>query len=159
MQIAILAVGRMKAGPERDLSARYFERLAKAGPALGLEFAGLREIPESRATSVQARRAEESARLLSLAPETTLCLLDEHGRDRTSLELAEWIATRRDGGTRSLAFAIGGADGHDAALREKAELVLSFGRQTWPHQLVRIMLAEQLYRVATILSGHPYHRA
>lgn len=159
MQIAILAVGRMKSGPERDLSARYLERFGKIGPALGLEFAGLREIPESRASSAAARRAEEAAKLVSLAGNSTLCLLDERGKDRTSLEWAEWIAHRRDGGTRALGFVIGGADGLDPALRDKAELSFSFGRQTWPHQLVRIMLGEQLYRVATILSGHPYHRA
>lgn len=158
MHIAIHAVGRMKAGPERDLAARYLDRFAKVGPPLGLDYDGLREIPESRAASALERRADEAARLSANLGSGLLVLLDETGRDMGSDDLAGWIGARRDAGARLMTLAIGGADGHDAALRQRADLSLSFGRQTWPHQLVRIMLAEQLYRTATILSGHPYHR-
>ena len=85
--------------------------------------------------------------------------LDERGKSLSSEDFANRIAALRDGGRRSAVIAIGGPDGHDAGLRVAAELVLSFGAQTWPHQMVRIMLAEQLYRATTILAGHPYHRA
>ncbi|MFU0507722.1 23S rRNA (pseudouridine(1915)-N(3))-methyltransferase RlmH [Pseudaminobacter sp. NGMCC 1.201702] len=160
MKITIYAVGRMKSGPEKELAERYCERFAKSGPAIGLEFAGVVEAAESRARDADERRREEGKRLQGqLAPGTALILLDGRGRNISSEDLAARIGVLRDGGQRSLVLAIGGADGHDADLRSAADLVISFGAATWPHQLVRIMLAEQLYRAATILSGHPYHRA
>lgn len=160
MKIAVHAVGRMKAGPEKELADRYFDRFAKSGPAIGLEFSGISELPESRAQGVAERRREESQKLQAqLAPGAVFFLLDERGKNLSSEGFAEKIAGFRDGGQRNLAIAIGGPDGHDPALHTAAALVLSFGALTWPHQLVRIMLAEQLYRAATILSGHPYHRA
>jgi 23S rRNA (pseudouridine1915-N3)-methyltransferase len=160
MKISVFAVGRMKAGPEKELADRYFERFAKSGPAIGLEFSGIAETPESRAQSAAERKREEADRLKQhLASGAALILLDERGKNIASEDFANRIATLRDGGRRSLVIAIGGADGHDPSLRDAAELVLSFGAQTWPHQMVRIMLGEQLYRAATILSGHPYHRA
>ena len=160
MKIAVHAVGRMKAGPEKELADRYFDRFAKSGPAIGLEFSGISELPESRAQGAAERRREESQKLQAqLAPGAVLFLLDERGKNMSSEAFAEKIAGFRDGGLRNLAIAIGGADGHDPAVQQAATLVLSFGALTWPHQLVRIMLAEQLYRAATILSGHPYHRA
>lgn len=160
MKIAVHAVGRMKAGPEKELADRYFDRFAKSGPAIGLEFSGISELPESRAQGAAERRREESQKLQAqLAPGAVLFLLDERGKNMSSEAFAEKIAGFRDGGQRNLAIAIGGADGHDPSLQQAATLVLSFGALTWPHQLVRIMLAEQLYRAATILSGHPYHRA
>jgi 23S rRNA (pseudouridine1915-N3)-methyltransferase len=160
MRVAIHAVGRMKAGPERELADRYFDRFAKAGPTLGLEFAGVTETPESSAQSSEERRRQESARLnAALIEGSALVLLDERGQNITSADLASRLAALRDQGRRNLVIAIGGPDGHDTALRERADFVLSFGAATWPHRLVRIMLAEQLYRAATILSGHPYHRA
>jgi 23S rRNA (pseudouridine1915-N3)-methyltransferase len=160
MKISIYAVGRMKSGPEKELAERYCERFAKSGPAIGLEFAGVVEAAESRARDADERRREEGKRLQGqLAPGTALILLDERGRNISSEDLAARIGVLRDGGQRSLVLAIGGADGHDAGLRSAADLVISFGAATWPHQLVRIMLAEQLYRAVTILSGHPYHRA
>jgi 23S rRNA (pseudouridine1915-N3)-methyltransferase len=159
MKIAVHAVGRMKAGPEKELADRYFDRFAKSGPAIGLEFLGIGEFPESRAQSVPQRRREEAQKLQAqLIPGTVLILLDERGKNISSEAFAERIAGFRDGGQRNLAIAIGGPDGHDSTLHRMAALVLSFGALTWPHQLVRIMLAEQLYRVTTILSGHPYHR-
>jgi 23S rRNA (pseudouridine1915-N3)-methyltransferase len=160
MKMAVFAVGRMKSGPEKELADRYFDRLAKSGPAVGLEFSGIAEVAESRAQTAPERKREEAEKLRAqLLPGTALILLDEGGKNISSEELATRIAGWRDAGQRSLLLAIGGPDGHDEALRDKADLVLSFGAQTWPHQLVRIMLGEQLYRAATILAGHPYHRA
>jgi 23S rRNA (pseudouridine1915-N3)-methyltransferase len=152
-------VGRLKAGPERELADRYFNRLAKAGPAIGLEFAGVHETPESRARSADERKREEGEKLSTrLAPGTALFLLDERGRNITSETFADRIGALRDSGRKGLVLAIGGPDGHDPALTGSAELVLSFGAMTWPHQVVRLLAAEQLYRAATILAGHPYHR-
>ncbi len=160
MKIAVHAVGRMKAGPDKELADRYLDRFAKSGPAIGLEFTGVVETPESRAQSVTERKREEAEKLRAqLASGAALILLDERGKNISSEDFAGRIGALRDGGQRNLVVAIGGPDGHDAELRESAALVLSFGALTWPHQLVRIMLAEQLYRVATILSGHPYHRS
>ena len=160
MRIAVHAVGRMRAGPEKELADRYMERFARSGPALGLEFGGVVETPESRARDAEARKREEGLRLRALAADgAEIFLLDERGKNLSSQAFADRIGTLRDAGRRSLVIAIGGADGHDAALHEFAGLAISFGAATWPHQMVRIMLAEQLYRAATILGGHPYHRA
>ena len=160
MLVAVHAVGRMKAGPEQELAARYLDRFAKSGPAVGLEFSGIMEIAEGRAQSVDERRRDEAGRLRAqIAKGTALIVLDERGKNLGSAGLAERIGALRDGGRRHLALVIGGPDGVDPALRGEAELVLSFGLLTWPHQLVRVMLAEQLYRITTILAGHPYHRA
>ena len=159
MRLSVHAVGRMKAGPERELADRYLSRLAKSGPAIGLDFSGVAEIAESRAKSVDERKCEEAAALQAHRGDAVLFLLDERGKNPTSEELATRIGRLRDDGCKHLVFAIGGPDGHDAASRAAADTVLSFGAQTWPHQLVRVMLSEQLYRIATILSGHPYHRS
>jgi 23S rRNA (pseudouridine1915-N3)-methyltransferase len=159
MLLAVHAVGRMKAGAEQELATRFFERLSKSGPAIGLEFSGVFEIAEGRAQSVDERRRDEAARLRSgVARDAALILLDERGKNLSSEDFAGRIAALRDGGRRAAAFVIGGPDGLDDSLRNEAELVVSFGQLTWPHQLVRVMLAEQLYRAVTILSGHPYHR-
>src|SRR6187399_797819 len=160
MLVAIHAVGRLKAGPEQDLAARYFDRFARSGPAIGLEFSGVHEIAEGRGQSLDERRRDEAARLRAqFAKGAALIALDERGRNLASSDLAQKIADMRDGGRRAVAFVIGGPDGLDMAVRHEAETSLSFGLLTWPHQLVRVMLAEQLYRITTILSGHPYHRA
>lgn len=160
MRIVVHAVGRMKAGPERELSARYFERFARSGPPLGLDFGGVKEIAESRAASADRRKAEEAEPLSRMAGDgALLVLLDETGKSLSSEDFASRLAAFRDEGRRDLVLAIGGPDGHDPALRSEAGLLLSLGRMTWPHQVARILLAEQLYRACTILSGHPYHRA
>ena len=159
MRIGVHAVGRMKAGPERELAARYFARFAKAGPSTGLEWAGVTEIAESRAQSATLRKQEEGRALAAALQGSALILLDETGKSIGSEAFAARIGDMRDTGARSVVFAIGGADGHDPELRKSAAFVLSFGAMTWPHQIVRVMLAEQLYRATTILSGHPYHRA
>jgi 23S rRNA (pseudouridine1915-N3)-methyltransferase len=159
MRIATLAVGRLKAGAERDLCERYRDRAGAAGRRLGLTFA-LHEIAESRAGSADLRKEQEAGAILARVPRdgARLVALDEHGSALDSARFAERLRLWRDGGAREVAIAIGGADGLGAAVLTRADLRLAFGAMTWPHQLVRIMLAEQLYRAVTILSGHPYHR-
>jgi 23S rRNA (pseudouridine1915-N3)-methyltransferase len=159
MRIGIAAVGRLKAGPERELVARYLGRAGSTGRSIGLSGFEIAEFPESRAAAA-AQRQHEEAVLLSgaIAGGTHLIVLDERGISMTSAALTDWIRDWRDAGTSGLWFAIGGPDGLDASIRKRADLVLGFSPLTWPHQLARIMLAEQLYRVTTILTGHPYHR-
>jgi 23S rRNA (pseudouridine1915-N3)-methyltransferase len=159
VRLTIAAIGRTKAGPERELAGRYLDRAAKAGGRLGLSFQ-LREIPESRASRPADRKREEAEALLAAVPSGAVAVaLDEHGDTLGSEAFAKRIGRWRDDGTADVALFIGGADGLDGELLAKARLVLAFGAMTWPHQLVRTMIAEQLYRAVTILSGHPYHRA
>ncbi|PRH88731.1 23S rRNA (pseudouridine(1915)-N(3))-methyltransferase RlmH [Labrys okinawensis] len=158
MRLMICAVGRLKAGPERDLVARYAERLNASGRSLALGPLDIVEIDESRARRPEDRKAEEADKLLAAAGQAAIIALDEIGNSPGSEAFAAKIAGWRDNGTQSLAFLIGGADGHGDAVRSRAILSLSFGKMTWPHQIVRILLAEQLYRAATIIAGHPYHR-
>jgi 23S rRNA (pseudouridine1915-N3)-methyltransferase len=159
MRISLFAVGRLKSGPERELTERYLDRFAKAGPAVGFELGKIVEINESRAGAAETRKREEAAQLEKVAADSVLVLLDERGKALDSPEFAGLLGSFRDVGRRDLVIAIGGPDGLDPSLRQKAEATLCFGRMTWPHQMVRMMLAEQLYRAVTILSGHPYHRA
>ncbi|MET0357905.1 MAG: 23S rRNA (pseudouridine(1915)-N(3))-methyltransferase RlmH [Pararhizobium sp.] len=159
MKIGLFAVGRLKAGPHKDLAARYLDRFAKAGPAIGLEAGRMTEIAESRASSSETRKREEGAQLLKSLPDAgLLILLDERGKHLDSPDFANLIGGFRDQGKRDMTIAIGGADGLDPELPARADAVICLGRLTWPHQLVRILIAEQLYRAVTILSGHPYHR-
>jgi 23S rRNA (pseudouridine1915-N3)-methyltransferase len=159
MRISLFAVGRLKTGPEKDLASRYIDRFAKAGPAVGLELARLVEINESRASNAETRKKEECAILEKSLPEgSILVLLDERGKTLGSEAFADMLGRHRDSGKRDMMIAIGGADGLDPDLRDRADLVLNLGSMTWPHQIVRILIAEQLYRAVTILSGHPYHR-
>lgn len=158
MKITIIAVGRLKSGPERDLLERYRERATRAGRQLGLGL-DIREIAESNARNPATRKDEEAVLIAGALPAGAAVLaLDEHGRALDSRAFAERIAAWRDGGVRDLAAVIGGADGLGEAVLERADLRLAFGAMTWPHQIVRILLAEQIYRTVTILSGHPYHR-
>ena len=159
MRLMVAAVGRLKGGPERELAERYRERAAKAGRAIGIRAVEIVEIEESRSRSAQVRMAEEGAKLMAALPKDGAAVaLDAGGQGLSSAELAARLARWRDAG-RPVCFFIGGPDGLPADLRQRADLALSFGAATWPHQLVRIMLLEQLYRAVTILSGHPYHRA
>jgi 23S rRNA (pseudouridine1915-N3)-methyltransferase len=158
MKITIAAIGRLKAGLERELAAHYLERAEAAGRKAGLSFT-VREFPESRAGSAGVRKNEEAAALLGAVPAQAIFVaLDEAGKSLGSRAFAERIGAWRDTGKAELVIAIGGADGHGAPVLERADLKLAFGAMTWPHQLARIMLAEQLYRAVTILTGHPYHR-
>jgi len=159
MRMVIAAIGRMKAGPERELVVRYLERAGGSGKALGLTGFDVTELAESRASSAAARKVEEARALSGALPDGVVVALDERGKSMGSEALADEIARWRDAGRPAASFVIGGADGLDPQFVAKADLVLSFSPLTWPHQLVRIMLAEQLYRTTTILAGHPYHRA
>lgn len=159
MRITIGAVGRMKAGPEREMVARYLDRAAGGGKPLALTGFDVIELTESRAGSSASRKTEEAKGLRAALPEGIVVALDERGKAITSDALAKQIGRWRDDGRPSASFVIGGADGLDPAFVQQADLVVSFSPMVWPHQLVRIMLAEQLYRTTTILSGHPYHRS
>lgn len=160
MRLAIVAVGRLKDGPERALYLKYAKRVDDAGRSVALGPLTLSEIPEARQASAGQRRSDEAARLLASADAADFTiLLDEGGRTLGSEAFARLLAERRDEGRRAAAFLIGGPDGHGEAARAKAQLTLSLGPMTLPHGIARIVLAEQLYRAATILSGHPYHRS
>ena len=160
MRLALIAVGRLKAGAERDLATRYLERAIAAARAVGLAGIDMRELDDSRARRPDDRRSEEARAILAAIPASArLLLLDERGKNLSSAEFAEDISKARDSGTPVVALVIGGPDGLDQTLRARANLVLAFGAMTWPHQLVRVMAAEQIYRAVTILAGHPYHRA
>ncbi|WP_181701562.1 23S rRNA (pseudouridine(1915)-N(3))-methyltransferase RlmH [Chthonobacter albigriseus] len=160
MKIAIHAVGRLKSGPERDLADRYLDRAAKSGRALGITAVTVREIGESRAARPDARKDEEAAELLSALPDGALVIaLDERGEAPSSDDFARLIGEARDRSVPAVVLLIGGPDGHGAAALDRAGRRISFGRMTWPHQIVRILAAEQVYRALTILGGHPYHRA
>lgn len=160
MHILVAAVGRLKQGSETELSERYRKRVAQTGRQLGLRDIEIIEIRESRATDAGKRMLEESIALANVIPQdAAVVLLDSLGENLDSIGFATQLAKWRANGRPVIVFLIGGADGLAASLREKAELRLSFGAATWPHQLVRVMLLEQLYRSMTILAGHPYHRA
>jgi 23S rRNA (pseudouridine1915-N3)-methyltransferase len=160
MRLLVAAVGRLKQGPERELSASYCKRVTATWRPLGLRAIEVIEIRESRAQDVERRRTEESIALANVIPDgAVVVILDQRGESLDSPALAgllrEWRAEDRS----AVCFIIGGADGLAPSLVERARIRLAFGAATWPHQLVRVMLFEQLYRAGTILAGHPYHRA
>lgn len=159
MRLLIAAVGRLK-DAERDLYGRYATRLDQTGQRLALGPLALSEIGESKAPQAEKRRADEAAALLKSARGSDLIIaLDGRGKSMTSEAFARYLAGKRDAGVQAAAFLIGGPDGHGEAVTQAAALTLSLGPMTLPHGLARIVLAEQLYRAATILAGHPYHRA
>ena len=160
MRLMILAVGRLKQGPEKELAERYRARFDDVGRRLGFRGLTIHELTESRARDPAARISEEAAALSANLPDKAVIVaLDERGDQVDSASLARSLARWRDEGAEETIFLIGGADGLSPELRRKAKLRLAFGAATWPHQLVRVMLLEQIYRAATILTGHPYHRA
>ncbi|WP_430465690.1 23S rRNA (pseudouridine(1915)-N(3))-methyltransferase RlmH [Tabrizicola sp.] len=156
MRVHLCAVGRLRAGPERDLIADYTQRFDRTGRALSLGPLIEHEV-EDKKNAGMAAEAELLARAVPSG--AVLVTLDERGKLLTSPEFATQLARWRDAGRQDVAFVIGGADGIDPSLRAKADFSISFGAMVWPHMLVRVMLAEQLYRAANILSGGPYHRA
>jgi 23S rRNA (pseudouridine1915-N3)-methyltransferase len=158
MKLLIAAVGKLKGGSEEELVARYADRTAQIGRALALGPIDLREISESRAKRPDDRKREEAVALTELLAPGVLVALDETGTTLTSVDFSQYLARWRDDGVPLVQFVVGGADGLDPELRSRAVLTLSFGRMTLPHQLVRALLTEQIYRAATILAGHPYHR-
>jgi 23S rRNA (pseudouridine1915-N3)-methyltransferase len=160
MRLVVAAIGRLKDAPERELAERYRKRAEQVGRRLGFRTTEVVEIRESRAANASKRMIEESIALANVIPEqAATVLLDEHGDSIDSAALAALLRRWRDDGRPAAVFVIGGDDGLAPGLRDKASLRLAFGAATWPHQLVRVMLLEQLYRAMTILSGHPYHRA
>jgi 23S rRNA (pseudouridine1915-N3)-methyltransferase len=159
LRLSILAVGRLKSGPERELVERYVKRIEGIGRSLGVTGLDLVELAESRARREDDRRAEEAAALLERVGSSALIVFDERGQSPASEALAERVRSWRDDGRPGLACVIGGPDGLDPKVRQRADWVLSFGGLTLPHQIVRALVAEQMYRALTILAGHPYHRA
>ncbi|MFZ1470102.1 MAG: 23S rRNA (pseudouridine(1915)-N(3))-methyltransferase RlmH [Paracoccaceae bacterium] len=155
MRVHLCAVGRLRAGPERTLIDDYLDRFGKTGRALSLGPASEHEVEDKRGGGM-ATEADLLARAVPSG--SVLCVLDERGRTLTSPEFAAQLARWRDDGRQDASFVIGGADGIDPTLRARADLAISFGAMVWPHMLARVMLAEQLYRAATILAGSPYHR-
>lgn len=155
MRMVIAAVGRLRQGPEAALIADYLDRHAKAGRALGLPPVVVCEVEDKRGGGMAA----EAPLLERAIPDgAAVIIMDERGQMLTSPQFSAAIAQYRDQ-ARDVAFVIGGADGIDPRLRDRADLAISFGRMVWPHMLVRVMLAEQIYRATTILSGSPYHRS
>ena len=145
MAVTVYAIGRLKRGPETELVERYTKRLKRLKTTV-------RELPE------RASKDQEGEALLTSIPASAFVLaLDEHGEDLPSVKFARLLGDQLDQG-RDLAFVIGGADGLSDAVKARADLLIRFGRMTWPHQIVRGLLFEQIYRAETILLGHPYHR-
>ena len=150
MQLLIVAVGKARGSAEHRLAEDWLGRLPEGG--------SIHEI-ESKFPAGAKRTEDEGMRLLRAVPSgAALAILDPRGKDHSSEDLAALIDAWRHSGYGSAVFAIGGADGHAAHIRQKALRTISFGRATWPHMLCRAMLAEQLYRASMILAGHPYHR-
>jgi 23S rRNA (pseudouridine1915-N3)-methyltransferase len=156
MRLHVCAVGRLRAGPERSLADDYYERCDRTGRPLGLGPVTEHEVEDKKGGGMAA----EADLLARAIPAGALVVtLDERGKLMSSPDFAALLARWRDAGRQDAAFVIGGADGIDAALRARADAAISFGAMVWPHMLVRVMLAEQLYRATTILAGGPYHRA
>jgi len=159
LRILIVAVGRLKQGPERELAERYRKRASDAGRSAGLSAIEVIKIKESRAADANRRMLEESIAIANVLPEqTSVVLLDPRGESMSSSSFAGRLQGWRAEDRPAVAFVIGGHDGLASNLRDKANIAIAFGPATWPHQLLRIMLLEQIYRAVTILVGHPYHR-
>ena len=149
MKLSIAAVGHGKSAPEHQLALNWFGKLPYKGQLIEIV---------SKYSAGADRQKDESTRLLAAMPNAAfLVALDPYGKDTSSEDLAKLIQTQRDQGMRDAVFAIGGADGHDQMLLDRADKKIAFGSQTWPHMLFRAMLAEQLYRAEMILINHPYH--
>ena len=160
MRLQVIAVGRLRSAAEQLIAEDYFQRAARLGRQLGVMDIRLREVPESRAADAMHRKAEEAGHLLAATPsKAQLIALDGHGKELDSKAFASQLRRMADAGIADLVFMIGGPDGLSQEILERAQLKLSLGRLTWPHRLVRAMLAEQIYRSVTILLNHPYHRA
>jgi 23S rRNA (pseudouridine1915-N3)-methyltransferase len=160
VRLRVIAVGRLKSAAEQLIAEDYLKRAARLGRQLGVTGVSLREVPESRAADARRRQAEEAGDLLAaVPPKAHLIALDNHGKELDSEAFASKLRRMADAGIADLVLIIGGPDGLGHDVLERADLKLSLGRMTWPHRLVRAMLAEQIYRSVTILLNHPYHRA
>jgi 23S rRNA (pseudouridine1915-N3)-methyltransferase len=152
LKLRILAIGRLKAGPEKEMAEDYLERIDAIGRKAGITKIEVADCAESV-------REQEGDWLLAKCPKDSFKIaLDEHGKSMGSAAFAALLRKTIDSGVPGISFLIGGPDGHSAKLLEAADLRLCFGAMTWPHRLVRIMLAEQIYRAVTIMVNHPYHR-
>jgi 23S rRNA (pseudouridine1915-N3)-methyltransferase len=155
LRLLIAAVGKLRDAPEAALSADYIERAANAGRQIGFKSV---DVVEVEAKPSGDSRAEAGALFRATPDDARKILLDERGAEWTSRQLAEKLARWRDDGLPCATFWIGGADGVSQSVKDNADEKLAFGRQTWPHRLVRVMIAEQVYRALTILCRTPYHR-
>ena len=155
MRVHIIAVGRLRAGPEKDLIDDYLKRFDRSGRSLGLGPVRVVEVDDRKGGGMTG---EADVLRRAIPDGALLAVLDERGRLESSPDFAQRLGNWRDQGRGDLALVIGGADGIDPTLRAQADFALSFGKMVWPHMLVRVMLAEQLYRAASILAGAPYHR-
>jgi 23S rRNA (pseudouridine1915-N3)-methyltransferase len=155
LKLTLCVVGRLRAGPEKELIDDYLTRFDRTGRALGLGPVRVVEVEDRKGGGMAA----EAALLRKAIPSgAAIIVLDERGKVMPSPKFAARLADFRDAGRSEVALVIGGADGIDPSLRTQADLALSFGAMVWPHMLVRVMLAEQLYRAVSILAGSPYHR-
>jgi len=160
MRIMVVAVGKLKDAEERAISDRYVKRFNGAGRSMGLGPIEIRELTEGRAASADERKRDEAARLMKdVADDAFVVSLDPAGRSISSEAFAAMLGEKRDSAVKTCAFLIGGPDGHGEQAFKPPTMKLSLGSLTLPHGLARVVLLEQLYRAATILSGHPYHRA
>lgn len=160
MRLVLAAVGRLRSGPETEMAADYLKRANGLRRAAALGVVELIEVEAPKGLSGARRMAAEAALLLAAIPDgARLVALDERGDSVSTERIAGAVRNWRDQGATATALVIGGADGLDPTVRKKADAIWCFGAATWPHKLVRAMACEQIYRVATILAGHPYHRA
>ncbi|WP_321395171.1 23S rRNA (pseudouridine(1915)-N(3))-methyltransferase RlmH [Emcibacter sp.] len=151
MQIRIIAVGRLKKGPELDLIETFIKRTPWP--------VSITEVEERRPIKGAERMAREAELLLAAIPRDAFVIaLDERGKEMRSTRFAETLERLQDDGQQTVVFVVGGAEGYGPGVKERADRLLSFGEMTWPHMMVRLMLAEQIYRASTILAGHPYHK-
>ncbi|WP_417478610.1 23S rRNA (pseudouridine(1915)-N(3))-methyltransferase RlmH [Maricaulis sp.] len=155
MKLRIAAIGRIRSGPERELVDDYINRCSVAGRGIGLGPLTETQIDNR---SLKTQTDESRALTESLGGDVKFVMLDERGKAFKSPDLARKLGQWRDGGCREVVFCIGGADGHDRDVLPAPDLMLAFGPAVWPHKLVRVMLAEQIYRAVSILAGTPYHR-
>lgn len=159
MRIIVAAIGRLK-GAETELSERYRKRAEQTGRQLGLRDVEIIEIRESRADDAAKRMLEESIALANVIPQgAAVVMMDSRGDNLDSQAFANQISQWRASDRPAVVFLIGGADGLSPSLHDKATMKIAFGAATWPHQIARVLLLEQIYRATTILTGHPYHRA
>lgn len=160
MRLLIAAVGRRRNAPEATLIDDYAARIRAGGRGVGFSAFDLVEVEAPRGLEGAPRRTREAALLAAEIPDgARRIVLDEKGKSPTSHDFAAMIGALRDQGAPTLAFVVGGAEGHADSIRKSADHLVAFGPATWPHMLVRAMLCEQIYRAMTILAGHPYHRA
>lgn len=158
MKLLIIAIGKLKNDAEAVLFKRYAERLEPFARSIGVGPLTEIELSDARGSTAERKRAEASDILSRKPPGFTLAALDEAGETPSSAQFAAWLQACRDDGVSGVAFAMGGADGHGAAVLSDARKTISLSRMTLTHGLARVLLAEQIYRACTIIAGHPYHR-